>query len=127
MGLDPAPFLANLFLAYYEIHFIDRLRKTDYCRTKKFLNTYRFIDDLTPLDDNGEFDRSKSEIYPQELECKKENDGLLDATFLVRRLSDSVRRTLIFGSVSLCLCVCLSYPFIPKNRAIDFSDFLHET
>ena len=55
MGLDPAPFLANLFLAYYEIHFIDELRKTDYGRAKKFLNTYRFIDDLTPLNDNGEF------------------------------------------------------------------------
>ena len=82
MGLDPAPFLANLFLAYYEIHFIDGLRKTDYGRAKKFLNTYRFIDDLTPLNDNGEFERSKSEIYPQELECKKENDGLLEATFL---------------------------------------------
>ena len=27
MGLDPTPFLANLFLAYYEIHFIDRLKK----------------------------------------------------------------------------------------------------
>ena len=37
---------------------------------------------ITPLNDNGEFERSKSEIYPQELECKKENDGLLDATFL---------------------------------------------
>ena len=55
MGLDPAPFLANLFLAYYEIHFIDELRKTDYGRAKKFLNTYRFIGDLTPLNDNGEF------------------------------------------------------------------------
>ena len=46
------------------------------------MNTYRFIDDLTPLNDNGEFERSKSEIYPRELECKKENDGLLEATFL---------------------------------------------
>ena len=36
MGLDPAPFLANLFLAYYEIHFIDGLRKTDYGRAKSF-------------------------------------------------------------------------------------------
>ena len=53
MGLDPALFLANLFLAYYEIHFIDRLSKTDYGRAKKFLNTYRFIDDLTPLNNNG--------------------------------------------------------------------------
>ena len=43
MGLDPAPFLANLFLAYYEIHFIDELRKTDYGRAKKFLNTYHLL------------------------------------------------------------------------------------
>ena len=82
MGLDPAPFLANLFLAFYEIHFIDGLRKTDYSRAKKFLNTYRFIDDLSPLNDHGEFERSIAEIYPPELACKKENDGQLDATFL---------------------------------------------
>ena len=73
MGLDLAPFLANLFLAYYEVHFLDGLRITDYSRAKKFLDTYRFIDDLSP-NDHGEFERSIAEIYPPELACKKEND-----------------------------------------------------
>ena len=49
--------------------------------------------------------------------------------FLVRQLSDCVRRTLIFRSVSLshsvCLSVCLSLSHLvfPENPAIDFSDF----
>ena len=37
--------------------------------------------------------------------------------FLVWRLSDSVRRTLKFGSFSLCLSLSLSPPVFPENRA----------
>ena len=74
--------IVALFSAFHEIHFIDGLRKTDYSRAKKFLNTYRFIDDLSPLNDHAEFERLIGEIYPPELACKKENDGQLDATFL---------------------------------------------
>ena len=52
--------------------------------------------------------------------------------FLVRRLSDSVRRTLKFGSVSLSLSLCLSVslslsPCFPGNPRDNFSEFLHVT
>jgi len=82
MGLDPAPFFANLFLAYYEIHWIEKLKKEDYGRAKKYINNCRFIDDLSALNDDGEFERSLKEIYPEELICNKENTGITDATFL---------------------------------------------
>ena len=82
MGLDPAPFLANLYLSYYEIHWVDSLRRIDFARAKKFVNNYRFIDDLAALNDGGEFERSHKSIYPKELTLKKENEGIFDATFL---------------------------------------------
>ena len=82
MGLDPASHLANLFLAFYEIHWIQKLKKDDYARAKKYSNNYRFIDDLAALNDGGEFDRSRSQIYPKELQSAKENEGTLDSTFL---------------------------------------------
>ena len=37
-------------------------------------NTFRFIVDLTVLNDGDEFERSFSEFYSPELELKKEND-----------------------------------------------------
>ena len=82
MGLDPASHLANLFLAYYEIHWIKKLKKEDYARARKYNNNCRFIDDLAALNDDGEFERSRSQIYPEELQSAKENEGTMDATFL---------------------------------------------
>ena len=46
IGMDPAPFLANLFLAYYEIHWVKKIQRTDYGRARKYNNNFRFIDDL---------------------------------------------------------------------------------
>ena len=82
MGSDPAPFFANLFLYYYESRFIKELKKTDLPRARRFGNMSRFIDDLSAINDNGEFDRCHAEIYPPELELKKENDGSKNASFL---------------------------------------------
>ena len=79
MGSDPAPFFANLFLSHYEALWV----KTHPDRAKSLCNTFRFIDDLQTLNDNGEFSRSYAEIYPEELELKKENeDSNLKASYL---------------------------------------------
>ena len=43
-------------------------------RTRRFESTFRFIDNLTVLNDGGEFERKLTEIYSPELELKKEND-----------------------------------------------------
>ena len=86
MGLDPAPFLANLYLSYYEIHWVGSWRRIDLARAKKFINNYRFIDDLAVLNDDGEFERSHKSIYPKDMTLKKKNKGLSDATFLLSAL-----------------------------------------
>ncbi len=81
MGIDPAPFWANLYLYFYEHEFITNLMKTDKTRARKFLNACRFIDDECNINDHGEFARSYGEIYPKELHLKCEHQGL-HATFL---------------------------------------------
>ena len=63
--MDPAPFLANLFLAY-EIHWVKNLQRTEYGGVRKYNNNIRFIDDLGTINDGGEFERSHNEIYPEE-------------------------------------------------------------
>ena len=81
MGIDPAPFWANLHLYSYECEFITSLMRSDKGRAMKFRNASRFIDDECNLNDGGEFGRSFREIYPPELELKCEHEGS-HATFL---------------------------------------------
>ena len=64
MGIDPAPFWANLHLYSYECAFMTNLMKTDKGRAMKFRYATRFIDDECNLNDGGEFGRSFPEIYP---------------------------------------------------------------
>ena len=81
MGIDPAPFWANLHLYSYECDFITSLISSDKHRAMKFRYATRFIDDECNLNDGGEFGRSFREIYPEELELKCEHEGS-HATFL---------------------------------------------
>ena len=82
MGSDPAPFFANLFLAFYEIRWINDQRKLGVINTRKLNNTFRFIDDLLSLNDDSIFESSYNSIYPTEMELKKENSTNNAATFL---------------------------------------------
>ena len=50
MGSDPAPFMANLFLYYYESQFI-KCRREKNKGVYKFGNIFRFIDDLNIIND----------------------------------------------------------------------------
>ena len=50
-------------------------------RSRHFHACRRFIDDLCAMNDGGEFGRSFSQIYPEELELKEEHSGD-HATFL---------------------------------------------
>ena len=81
MGIDPAPFWANLYLYFYENKFISHLITNDKARARKFLNAFRFIDDECNLNDSSEFSKSYLEIYPQHLQLKREHHGV-HATFL---------------------------------------------
>ena len=75
MGSDPAPFMANLFLYFYENKWVQNLKREDLISARKFANTFRFIDDLCAINDGGLFEKHHHEIYPPELELKKEHGG----------------------------------------------------
>ena len=81
MGIDSAPFWANLCPYHYENIFINKLIQTDRYRGFKIRNCFRFIDDACNINDNAEYQRSYAEIYPKELELKCEHEGK-HATFL---------------------------------------------
>ena len=51
-------------------------------KARKFNNVFRFIDDLCAVNDDGEFEKNIKNIYPEELELKKENTGYELASFL---------------------------------------------
>jgi hypothetical protein len=82
MGMDPAPFWANLFLFHYESEWIMKIKKSNNILARKFGNTFRFIDDLIAMNDGGVFQNHVKDIYPIQLELKKENNGNEAATFL---------------------------------------------
>ena len=81
MGIDPAPFWANLFLYFFEEKYIKLLISSRSNRAYRYHGTSRFIDDLCAINDQGEFLKSHIEIYPPELELKLEHHGT-SATFL---------------------------------------------
>ena len=82
MGIDPAPFWANLFLYSYEEKYVNGLVKNNQkVKAMKFHSTSRFIDDLCAINDGGEFGNVFHNIYPDSLELKVEHSGN-HATFL---------------------------------------------
>ena len=81
MGIDPAPFWANLFLYSYEEKYMTALILSDKVKARHFHSTKRFIDDLCAINDGGEFGRTYKEIYPEELDLKLEHTGA-HASFL---------------------------------------------
>ena len=81
MGIDPAPFWANLFLYRYEERYVTELTSSDKVKARHFHSTKRFIDDLCAINDGHLFGEVYKDIYPEELELKLEHSGL-HATFL---------------------------------------------
>ena len=81
MGSDLAPFLANLFLSFYESRWLKSVKNTNYGVARKFGNILRFIDDLIAIKDGNEFENHYNEIYPSELILKKENTSHIETTF----------------------------------------------
>ena len=75
MGIDQAPFWANLFFYKYESEHIGKLIKSNKIKAKKYHGCCRFIDDLCILNDGGEFNESFAEIYPEEMSLKVEHFG----------------------------------------------------
>jgi len=75
MGIDPAPFWANLFLYQFEQRYITELISSDKVKARHFHTTKRFIDDLCTINDGNLFRDIYKDIYPEELELKLEHSG----------------------------------------------------
>ena len=74
MGTDCTPWLANLTLFDYEFVFLtNRLKANDLSTCTKLRHCFRYIDDITVINDDGEFERQYRKIYPPTLTLKKVN------------------------------------------------------
>ena len=83
MGSDSAPFFANLFLAHKETDWVKAQRKLGTINVRKINNSFRLIGDLLSLNDGSTFEKHYNDIYPTELELKKENDSNFVPLFLI--------------------------------------------
>ena len=81
MGIDPAPFGLIFIYKNYEYKYVTHLIRVNKLRVRRSHSTFRFIDDLSALNDGSEFGKVFLEIYPTELELKVEHNGS-HATFL---------------------------------------------
>ena len=91
MGSDPAPFMANLFLYYFESKWIKGLKKENLQIARRFANTFRFIDDLLTVNDDDFFAQNYKDIYPPELQLNLESSGN-EVSFLDLHLTKVDRR-----------------------------------
>jgi hypothetical protein len=83
MGIDPAPYIANLYLYYYEFTWLRNKMKSEFGMVRKnYSKINRFIDDLLAINNGNHLNSHWKEIYPNEMILKKENEGNKEATFL---------------------------------------------
>ena len=78
----PALFFANFSLSHNETDWVKAERKLGTTNVRKINNSFRFIDDLLSLNDDRTFGKHCKDIYPKELELKKENNSISSASFL---------------------------------------------
>ena len=71
MRLVSVPVVANLFLYYHENKWVCKVKKVDLNRATRLANVFRFIDDLTVINDCGVFEHTYQEMYHPELKLKK--------------------------------------------------------
>ena len=81
MGIDPAPFWANLYLYSYECEYMNELIKRNKSKAFCYHGSFRFIDDKCCINGSREFANTFPNIYPPSLELKLEHQGD-HATFL---------------------------------------------
>jgi len=87
MGCDCAPFLANLYLFYYEYKYVSELMSVD-SQFKSFFKYYcRYIDDLCTPNGIKDFDQVCKEIYPDCMVLERTNICNNNATFLDLNIS----------------------------------------
>ena len=83
IGADPAPFQADLALHRDEYNFIETLcREKKFTTAKSFEHTHKYLDDINPKNNFGNFSKYKDTIYASGLTINKENQGILSTSML---------------------------------------------
>jgi len=91
MGTNCAPYLANIYLHFYEHKYLKMLIHKGDIQTAKYLsNTFRYQDDCIAFNDKGCFLLHKDKIYPKEMVLNNTNLSQYRCTFL--DLAISIRR-----------------------------------
>ena len=86
MGTDCAPFLANLFLYSYECEWMcKKFENGEFDILHKFMNCFRYIDDLLCINNDQTMDHVMTEIYPKELSLTSD-DAILVTNYLDLRI-----------------------------------------
>ena len=73
IGSDPTPYMRKLFLYYHENKRLLQTKNKTCKKVHMFSNIFRFIDDQCTFD-NDKSGNSCNNIYPDELELKKDNE-----------------------------------------------------
>ena len=97
MGINSAPLLADLFL-YTSDDFMLTTMKQDITKAVSFGYTFRYIDDLFSVNNEG-FGDYTSAIYPSELELKETTMASNEVCYLDTRMKHEDGRTLCHISV----------------------------
>ena len=82
MGTDSAPQIANLYLHALESKYYFNIMKTNPKIAKKLKYTFRYIDDISTINDDNLFDTEYRNIYPTSLELVKVNTSNQQASVL---------------------------------------------
>ena len=62
MAFHPAPFFTILFLHSYQRKRMNKLKNNDLIKTKNLCNIFRFIDDLSSINDGRDFESNYCNI-----------------------------------------------------------------
>ena len=108
MGTDCAPFLANLFLFYFEYNCMKHLIKSNIHLAKQFS---RYIDDLLTLN-NNRFTTVIPNIYPPELELKRTTESPTMLSYLDITIENGKYHTTIFDKSGFNI---LNFPHLCSN------------
>ena len=88
MGIDPAPYIANLFLHYFEYNFIwSLINSGDLTKARSLAYTTRYLDDLLSINDNHVFEECHNIIYPNEMKLSKTDIDDINANYLDLNIS----------------------------------------
>ena len=112
MGINCAPFLADIFLYSYEAEFIQSLLSTWKKKLASQFNfTYRYIDDVLSIN-NGDFENYLGQMYPADLEIKDTTENNTSPSFLDLLLSigrDGQPHTSLHANVTISTSISQTF------------------